>query len=38
MWSRRADVCGMSESKAKSTLFRIRQHLKKHLTEEGFVI
>jgi len=33
-----AAYCGMSESKAKSALFRIRQRLKKYLTEEGFVI
>ena len=28
--------CGVSESKAKNTLFRVRQNLKKHLEKEGF--
>ena len=33
-----AKYCGMSETKAKSMLFRTRQKLKKFLKEEGFVI
>lgn len=33
-----AQYCGMSESKAKSLLFRTRQHLKEFLTKEGFVL
>ena len=28
--------CGVSESKAKSTLFRVRQNLRIHLEKEGF--
>lgn len=31
-----AGYCGMSESKAKSMLYRTRQGLKKHLEKEGF--
>ena len=33
-----AAYCGMSESKAKSLLFRIRCRLRERLMEEGFVI
>jgi len=33
-----ARYCGMSESKAKSLLFRIRCRLRERLMEEGFVI
>ena len=33
-----ARYCGMSESKAKSMLFRIRCRLRECLTEEGFVV
>lgn len=33
-----ARYCGMSESKAKSMLFRIRCRLREYLTEEGFVV
>ncbi|MBR2902046.1 MAG: RNA polymerase sigma factor [Clostridia bacterium] len=31
-----AGYCGVSETKAKSTLFRVRQQLKEFLREEGF--
>jgi RNA polymerase sigma-70 factor (ECF subfamily) len=33
-----ARYCGMSESKAKSILFRTRCSLKTHLEQEGFVV
>jgi RNA polymerase sigma-70 factor (ECF subfamily) len=33
-----AEYCGMSESKAKSVLFRARNALKEHLEKEGFVL
>lgn len=33
-----AEYCGMSESKAKSLLFRTRLSLKQYLEKEGFVI
>lgn len=33
-----ARYCGMTESKAKSMLFRIRCHLREYLVEEGFVV
>ena len=33
-----ARYCGMSESKAKSILFRTRRSLKTHLEEEGFIV
>jgi RNA polymerase sigma-70 factor (ECF subfamily) len=32
-----AAYCGMSESRAKSMLFRTRQKLKEYLKKEGFV-
>ena len=33
-----ARYCGMSESKAKSILFRTRCSLKVHLEQEGFMV
>ncbi len=33
-----AEYCGMSETKAKSMLYRTRQKLKEHLKKEGFVL
>lgn len=33
-----ADYCGMSESKVKSMLYRIRQGLKVYLEQEGFAV
>lgn len=33
-----ASYCGMSEAKAKSTLFRIRGKLRKYLKQEGFIL
>ena len=33
-----ASYCGMSEGKAKSMLFRTRQHLRTYLEEEGYIL
>ena len=33
-----ARYCGMSESKAKTLLFRTRCNLKAHLEQEGFIV
>ena len=33
-----ARFCGISESKVKSVLFRIRNHLREHLKKEGFLV
>lgn len=33
-----AACCGMSESKAKSVLYRVRLGLKAYLTQEGFIV
>ena len=33
-----AVYCGMSESKAKTVLFRTRQKLKEYLRKEGYVL
>ena len=33
-----ASYCGMSESKCKTVLFRMRQSLKEYLVKEGFAV